>query len=117
MIMAQTFSDFCIYTIVHGELLDKAAQKGGSRTFSEGKPWVTGYNLWLKSKKDGTKMPVLLGDAVNCDLLLYWGILTKVQLVGERTHFTVQRVRELEEEHSPQELVLRSTGKCIAPHF
>ena len=115
--MSQTFSDFCIYTIVHGELLEEAARKGGSKLFSEGKPWVTGYNLWLKSKKDGTKMPVLLGDAVNCDILLYWGILTKVQLKGKGTRFTVDRVRELEEIHSPQELVLRSTGKRIAPNF
>jgi hypothetical protein len=115
--MAQAFSDFCIYTIVHGELLEKAARKGGSKTFSERKRWVTGYNLWLKAKKDGMKMAILLGDAVNCERLLYWGVLKRVQIVGEETRFTVERIRELEVEHSPQELVLRSTGKCIAPRF
>jgi hypothetical protein len=60
-------------------------------------------------------MPVLLGDAADCSRLLYWGLLTDVHIHEGTTHFVVDRVRNLGGKHTPQELVLRSSGTKIAP--
>jgi len=62
-------------------------------------------------------MPVLFGDATNCSRLLYWGVLTDVQIHDGGTRFAVDCVRKLGGKHAPQELVLRSSGKKIAPGF
>jgi hypothetical protein len=115
--MAKLFSDYCVYTIVHKELLDKAAEQGGRTTFSESKRWVTGEQLCQQARADHLGFPVLLGDATDCSRLEYWGLLNSVEIKGQSTRFTVDQVWTLRESHRPQELVLRSTGKHIAPNF
>lgn len=115
--MAQTFSDHCIYTIVSAKTLVKAATRGGAAAFTEKKPWVTGHNLWQKAVAENLRMPVMFADAEDCSRLLYWGSLTGIQFDGTSTRYTVDHVRKLKDRHSPQELVLRSTGKNIAPGF
>jgi hypothetical protein len=59
----------------------------------------------------------LLGDATDCSRLEYWGLLAGVEIEDEATRFTIDRVRPLPGSHTPQELVLRSTGEHIAPNF
>ncbi len=49
--------------------------------------------------------------------MCYWGLLTAVEFQSGGTQFSVDRVRPLEGSHSPQELVLRSTGARIAFDF
>jgi hypothetical protein len=110
-------SDYCVYTIVHPDRLAEAQRRGRAATFSEAKPWINGLKLWQKAQKAGIGMPVLLGDATDCSQLLCWGLLTQVEVSDSGTSFTVDRVRRLADCHEPQELVLRSTGKHIAPHF
>jgi hypothetical protein len=115
--IATAFSDHCVYTILHPDLLADAARQGGPTTFQESKPWVTGRRLWQQAQAAGLGFPVLLGDATDCSQLEYWGLLTGVEVGDAGTRFTVDRVRPLAESHTPQELVLRSTGEHIAPHF
>jgi hypothetical protein len=43
--MATEFSEGCIYTLVHADLLDDAARQGGPTEFREYKAWVTGRQL------------------------------------------------------------------------
>jgi hypothetical protein len=116
--MAQELSDSCIYTIVSAKTLAKASARGGAATFTEKKAWVTGYDLWQKAVAQNLGMPILFADAADCSRLLCWGLLTRVQFDDRTsTNYTVDRVRKLSGRHSPQELLLRSTGKRIAPGF
>jgi hypothetical protein len=62
-------------------------------------------------------MPVLFGDAAHYSRLLYWGLLTDIHIHEGTTYFAVDRVRKLGGKHTPQELVLRSSGRKIAPGF
>ncbi|HZW32975.1 MAG TPA: hypothetical protein VFF52_19830 [Isosphaeraceae bacterium] len=115
--MKKAFSEHCIYTIVHTDLLAEAARKAEPTRFRESKAWVTGRQLWQQAQAAGVGFPVLFGDATDCSRLEYWGPLTGVEIEGEATRFTVDRVRPLQGAHNPQELVLRSTGEPIAPRF
>jgi hypothetical protein len=107
----------CIYTIVHCDDLAAAARKRGAAPFHEKKAWVTGLALWRKAQKAGEEMAVLLGDATDCSKLVYWGLLTGVEVDSTGTTFTVDRLRQFRESHTPQELKLRSTGKRIAENY
>ena len=108
---------YCVYTIVDGKTLARAAKAGHSGQFEERKPWATASKLWQKALSSGSSMPVLFGDATDCSRLLYWGLLTDVHVQDGVTRFAVDRVRKLSGKHAPQELVLRSSGKKIAPGF
>ena len=112
-----TNSDYCVYTIVDGKRLARIAKEGRSGQFEERKPWATAGKLWQKAHLAGRVMPVLFGDAADCSRLMYWGLLTDVHVHGEATRFAVDRVRKLGGKHTSQELVLRSSGKKIAPGF
>ena len=112
-----TIAEDCVYTIVHKDILAEAARKGGPSTFTENKPWVTGFARWQRALKDGLSMAVLLGDATDCSKLIYWGILTKIQIGEEGTNYTVDHLRRFAKQRKPQELVLRKSGKNIAPNF
>jgi hypothetical protein len=115
--MAKALSEHCVYTILHIGKLAKAARQGSPSHFRESKAWVTGRRLWQQAQAAGVGFPILLGDATGCRGLEYWGLLSAVKIKGEATHFTVDRVRRLRGTHTPQNLVLRSTGKHIAPNF
>lgn len=110
-------TDYCVYTIVDGKRLARLAKEGRSSQFDEGKPWATASKLWQEAQLAGRAMPLLFGDAAHCSRLLYWGLLTDVHIVEGITHFAVDRVRKLGGRHTPQELVLRSSGRQIAPGF
>jgi len=110
-------ADFCIYTIVHRDYLTEAARKGGPAHFVESKAWVTGRKLWHEAQAAGIASPVLLGDATDCREIKYWGLLTVVEIEGDTTRFTVDRVRPFPRKYTPQELILRSSGETIAPNF
>lgn len=115
--MAFSLAEHCVYTIVSADRLADAEERGGAVTFREARPWVTGLALWNQAQNAGLKMPVLLGDASKTNRLLCWGVLTNVKLSKGGTEFTVDRIRRLPRGHTPQELVLRSSGKRIAPNF
>ncbi len=115
--MSTEFSEHCIYTIVHTDVLTQARKQGGPTTIRESKAWVTGQQLWQQAQASGVGFPVLLGDATDCSRLAYWGLLVAVMIEGEATCFTVDRVRTFTQEHTPQDLVLRSSGEHIAPNY
>lgn len=110
-------SEYCVYTIVKGQNLAKKARSRHKPMFREEKRWVTAGKLWESAREAGAAMPVLFGDASDCSRLLFWGLLIHVQVRDGSTSFTVDRLRRIPGERAPQELVLRSTGKTIAPNF
>jgi hypothetical protein len=112
-----TLSESCIYTIVHRKRLQDAARADGRGRFHEAKPWTTGAKLLLKARAVGKIVPILFADATDCTRLLYWGVLSDVNIDETGTTFSVEAIASLGRDHTPQDLVLRSSGKRIAPNF
>ncbi len=116
--MGDTLAEHCVYTIVKGDELAAKAQQGGNATFRESKKWATGYRLWQQAQAAGVSFPVLLGNATDCSRMEYWALLTEIVLTDAGTSYTVDCVRKLTaDDHEPQELELRSSGKRIAAGF
>lgn len=109
-------TEFSVYTIVDGKRLDRDAKTGGAVEYQDSRRWTTADRLWREAINDGKSMPVVLGDATDCSRLRYWGLLTRIDIKGSVTSFTVDSLRELGK-HKTQELVLRSTRNQIAPNF
>lgn len=115
--MALELLEHCVYTIVHPSTLEKAACDGNPKTFRESKAWVTGRLLLENAQAANIGLAILFGDATDCSKLEYWGLLTHVEIQGAQTLYSVDRIRRLPSLHTPQELVLKSTGNCIAANF
>jgi hypothetical protein len=115
--LTKRLSDHCIYARVRGRTLAKKFVRRGPVTFTEKKRWVTAYGLWQQARDDGQHFPILLSDAADYSRLLYWAFLTKMKFDGSSTEYTIDRLRKLDGEHVPQDLVLRRTRKNIAPRF
>lgn len=111
-----SFTDFCVYTIVEGKELRRLAKEGREVHREERKPWVTAERLFHEARAAEKDLPVLFGDAANCSHLMYWGLLTDVHVQDGATSFVVSGLREIRKRKT-QELVLRSTRKQIAPNF
>ena len=110
-------AEFCVYTIVDGARLNRLAKERRTEPFEERKRWVTAQRLWAKANSTKVLMPVIFGDAADCTRLLYWGVLIDVKILEHATQFEVDRLRNVSGKHSPQELVLRESGRQIAPGF
>jgi len=113
----RSIADSCVYTIVDGKELDRRFNKREASPFKEKKRWVTAGKKWLKGRSENMSMPVLFGDAAHCSRLLYWGLLTDLEVQDDGTSFTVDYLRKLNGRRKTQDLVLQSTGKKIAPGF
>jgi hypothetical protein len=107
----------CVYTIVGGKELDRRYNKREASPFKEKRRWVTAEKEWLKGRSENMSMPVLFGDAAHCSRLLYWGLLTDLEVRDDGTSFTVDYLRRLNGRRKTQDLVLLSTGKKIASGF
>jgi len=108
---------WCVYTIVSRDALDRAALERAPLTRQEGRAWRTATRLLDEAGRQKAALPILIGDAKDCSRLLYWGILVSISVRGARTTYTVDALRPIPGRHSAQELVLRSSGKSIAPRF
>lgn len=62
-------------------------------------------------------MPILFGDSTNCSRLIYWGILLDMYVDDTGTEYTFGRLNKFGTGKKPQDLVLKSTGKNIAPNY
>lgn len=49
--------------------------------------------------------------------LLYWGVVAHLVVADEYSEYTVDRLRAISGTHTPQELILLSSGRTIAPGF
>jgi hypothetical protein len=111
------FTEFCVYTIVSRDKLDPIALDQAPLVNSEARTWKAADTMLNEARAAGQSLPLVLADAKDCSRLLYWGILQVLKLSDQRTEYTVDYLRSLPGRHSPQELVLRSTGEHIAPGF
>ncbi len=109
--------EFCISTILDRHRLEEFALKGRGNA-TEGRPWKTAQVLFVKAKESGEKMPVIFSDAAyNSESLLLWGILQKIEIDGNRTALQFNNVKRIPGKHHRRDLILKSSGKSIAPHF
>jgi len=115
--MAAELYEFSISTILEGRRLEEIALKGRGK-ISEGRAWKTGKRLLEESRKLPAGMPVIFSDAAyNTERLLLWGILRKIEIDGDRTTFQFSDVKRIRGNHHRQELILRSSGRAVAPKF
>jgi hypothetical protein len=114
-----SLSACCVYAIVERKKLDQDFKRQVSCSYKEGKPWKTANSLLEKSRSNECSMPVLFGNADDCSQLSHWGLLTNVQVNDDDkiSEYTVDRLRKIGGKRAPQDLVLRSSGKNIAPHY
>jgi hypothetical protein len=111
------FTEFCVYTIVSRDKLDPIALDRVPLVNSEARTWKAAAAMLEEASAAGQSFPLLLADAKDCSRLLYWGLLKTLELGDKRTVYTVDYLRALPGRHSPQELLLMSTGEHIAPGF
>jgi hypothetical protein len=110
-------TDWCVYTIAHGEGLAKAQRQGAQQvSFQERKRWTGAENRLAVARRQGQRVPVLLADSRRTSRLRWWGFLEDVALSERGTIFRVDRIRQLPGMHRPQDLTLL-TGARIAPGF
>jgi hypothetical protein len=113
-----SLSEYCVYAIVERKKLDQGFKRQVSCSYKEGRPWASATSLLEKSCLNECSMPVLFGNADDCSQLSHWGLLIDVQVNDDKTtEYSVDRLRKIGGKHAPQDLVLRSSGKNIAPHF
>jgi hypothetical protein len=110
-------TESCIYTIVHRRRLQEAVRTGGRGRYHEAKPWTTGAKLLQKARTVGEILPVVFADATDCTRLLCWGALSEIDIDETGTTFSVEAIASLGRDHTPQDLILRSSGKPIALNF
>jgi hypothetical protein len=110
-------TDSCVYTIIDGKELNRLFKTRGTCSFKEKKRWVTAESKWQKGRSENLNMPILFGDAAHCSHLLYWGLLTELEVRDGGTSFAVDHLRKISGRRETQDLALLSTGKNIAPGF
>ena len=77
----QSFSQFCVYTIVRTQKLDDVYNRGGSGGFTENKVWAFGSKLVIDAKKKGMRVPIIFGAAEDDSPkgLIYHAVLESVE--------------------------------------
>lgn len=115
--MANLFTDTCVYTLLHPDTLATAASLRGPSTFVVGQRMVTAAELFEETRATGQSVAVLFGDATDCRRLIYWARLMAISLGDADTHYSVFPARPLAAIHSPQELLLASSGEPIAEGY
>jgi hypothetical protein len=80
--------DVCVYTIISPERL-RAANNG--KSLLEKTRWVTAKKMF----QQGRKLPIILANARNCQELLAWSVLTRVEVTETGTVFAMTRLYDL----------------------
>ncbi|HEY3968902.1 MAG TPA: DUF488 family protein [Planctomycetaceae bacterium] len=108
----------CVYTIAHGDELRRIADKGGGQgELTEGRRWINAARLLRQAQKQNESLPIVFADATDCSRLIFWGRLDLITINQTDTNYAFSKLRPIRGRHAPQELVLTSTNKTIAPGF
>ena len=108
---------WCVYTIAHIERLRSLEAGGGSGILIEGKRWVSGRGLLEDSRKANLRLPIVFADSTDCSRLRYWAVLTRIDVAADETRYAFEGLQAIPGNRAPQDLVLRASGKKIAPGY
>jgi len=108
---------FCVSTIVERRRLGEFALTGRGK-FTEAREWKTVEILIEEARNNSERFPVILSDAAyNCEPLLLWGVLHKLEVKDGSTTVKLTDIQRVRGKHGRQDLVLRDTGENIKPHY
>ena len=115
-------SSFSIYTMRHSNKLDEVYRSGGEGHFTENSRWVTGERLFLEAQKNGVQMPVIFSAAEKDSGLIYFGMLTKIELNDgqsdkPQTTYWFTGLTRLDDFRPLSSLTLLSTRKPLSDKF
>jgi hypothetical protein len=109
------FAEFSVYTIRHIDKLRADIRNGGGEA-TEARRWVGAADLLHRAQSSNRSMPILFADSTDCSNLVCWALIEKIEVEGKGTRYRFDHVLPLKG-RTPQELILRSTGKTIAAKF
>jgi hypothetical protein len=121
-IAAVELYEYCVYTIRHSKELAHVAATGGSASYQEGKPWVTACRLLEQATPADERMPVLFSAADDWSGLIFWGLLTDIDVydgdaargIKPSTTFSFEHLTPIVPERRLSDLRLRSNGERLA---
>jgi len=115
------YYEYCVYTIKHSNDLNVSVFGTREGTFTENNRW-TKAKKWLDdAHANNQDLIIIFAPAENTRYLHSWGIVTKIQVNEDKS--TTYSFKELaafvpfENGVYKHELVLKGTGKNIAPDF
>lgn len=117
--MGEPLSPFCVYTIRHEQRLDEVHRQGGDGGFEENTSWVTARRLLLEAKDNGMRMPVIFASANVTDKLIYYAMLSDVELddTNYTTMYRFTGLTPIEGDYPLSSLRLRSTNRLLSENF
>ncbi len=117
--MSQGLSPFSIYTIRHQRDLDAAYRGSRDGGFTENTTWKTGQKLFLEAKKNNQRMPVIFASADVTDKLIYYRILSDVQVdeTNSTTKYEFTDLEQITRDLPLSTLKLRSTNRPLSDSF
>ncbi len=87
MATESTLYPYCVYTLLHTEKLEGILAGTREPTERENQRWVTGQKLLHEATAQGQALPILFGPADKGTGLVYWAILTAVDLDARGTTY------------------------------
>jgi hypothetical protein len=117
--VSENLSQFCIYTILHTETLNKFFHDGGDGEAKENTTWKEGQRLFLEAQKKGLQMPIVFAAADVEGGLLYSAILKGVQVDEDESSTTYKftDMKPLADKPSRSSLTLKSSGKSLSEDY
>jgi GTP pyrophosphokinase len=113
-------AEFCVYTILHTDKLDKALENGGVGEGVEHSVWRTAEALFRQAEEDGLKMAIIFAAAdLGPPGLLYHGILKSVETddEGHRTRYEFRRLQPIPERPPLSTLRKHSDNEPLSNNF
>ena len=107
---------YAVYTTLAATRF-KQALDAGSLTFNEGKRWTGASHMLKEARAQDRRVALLVSDgAHDCSNLVGWALLERIELSDDGTLVRASELQTLRQ-HRTQDLLLRDSGRAIAPHF
>jgi hypothetical protein len=117
--MTKPLSSFSIYTIRHRRDLDETYRGSGDGGFTENTTWKTGQKLFQEAKSAGQRMPVIFAAADVTDKLLYYAMLSDIEIyeTNSTTWYEFTQLEEIKGDLPLSTLRLKSTNRPLSDNY
>jgi hypothetical protein len=115
----QPLSPFSVYTIRHQRDLDEMYRRRGEGGFDTNRLWRTGRALFQQAKGSGQRMPVIFASADVTDKLVYYAMLSDIELdeTNSTTRYEFTELQKVEGDLPLSTLKLRSTNRPLSDNY